>query len=109
MAFELSPAAQVKLAARKERYVASLKDKRAELERLASPILADDIQAATLEPLRDAVHKIAGSAGLYGFPELQSSASALDLALLKVGNLDDPVAPVFRRLIEKLFTAFDNA
>ena len=107
MAFELSPAAQAKLASRKARYVTSLRDKHREIEQLAKPVVDGATDAPTLDVLREAVHKLAGSAGLYGFGELQSAASELDLALLKAGNLSTPLTPRLSELIDDLLSAFD--
>lgn len=104
MSFQLSEAAREKLAARKELYLASLDKKRAELERLTAPVLAGELDEDNLEPLRQAVHKIAGSAGLYGLPDLQHKAASLDLALLNLGGQS---STDLADLVAALFVTFD--
>lgn len=107
MGFELSAAAQAKLAARKERYIESLRAKRIELEQLAGPVLEGEHGGRTLDALRESVHKIAGSAGLYGFADLQQSSAALDQALLESGRLE--IAAELPELIQNVLSAFDTA
>ncbi len=109
MSFELSAAAQEKLAARKQHYVKSLGAKQSEIESLAAPVFAGDLSASALDPLREVVHKIAGSAGMYGFAELQSVAAKLDVALLNVASIEPPVANNLADMVTEVLAAFGQA
>ena len=68
---ELSAAAQQLLAAQRKRYLASLKQKAAELRQVAQQMYE----------LQDAVHKIAGSAGLHGLTAIAQQASVVEEAI----------------------------
>jgi len=109
MSFELSAAAQEKLAARKQTYVSSLVVKQGTMSSLAEPVLAGDLSASALDPLRELVHKIAGSAGMYGFAQLQEAAAKLDFALLNVASVEPPIVKSLTQLIQDVMTAFDQS
>ena len=70
-------------------------------------MLAGELSASALEPLREVVHKVAGSAGMYGFPQLQEASSKLDFALLNVANVEPPIVKSLTDLIQNVMEAFD--
>lgn len=73
----------------RSRFVAGYSQRHAAMGTLlANCIEADD--PASLKSLRDAAHKIAGLAGVLGFPTVSEHASALEIALLQPSiNPDD--------------------
>jgi len=88
---DTSPSLQASLAAIREAYAASLPDKLAELATLYQALSAGgDLQS--LQQLRAAAHKLAGSAGTFGYDELGNIARRLEHALrdwVAVGHWPD--------------------
>jgi len=67
-----------RMEALRTRYAASLPDKRAALLAAWQAWRASDDAPAYLRELATQAHRLAGSAGSYGYDELGASASALD-------------------------------
>ena len=61
-------------------------------EALEQGVLADDTAIAATASLAQVMHKLAGSAGMFGEPELGESAAALDRALAKPEDADQRMA-----------------
>lgn len=62
-------------------YVESLPRKRARIEECWVRVQATDFSSAAMAELRTLAHRLAGSAGSYGFEALGETAAALDEAL----------------------------
>ena len=62
-------------------YVASLPDKQARIEACWLQVQATDFSPSSMAGLRDLAHRLAGSAGSYGFDSLGEAAATLDEAL----------------------------
>ena len=81
-------------------YISSFPQKiaifKAQLEILQQPDEPD------LEELRFAAHKIAGSAGSYGFPEISDLARAIDSSIKKKKILAPDLEALTKSLIEVL-------
>jgi HPt (histidine-containing phosphotransfer) domain-containing protein len=73
-----SPEAEAKLAALRRRYLASLPAKRRELAAAWAALAAGSTTDQALEHLRHLAHRLAGSAGLYGLPEISAAARSLE-------------------------------
>ena len=77
----LSEEAQVLQSQLLDKYIASLPQKRARIETSWQRIQASDWSTDSLAGLKAEVHRLAGSAGSYGFDELGSLASNLEILL----------------------------
>lgn len=62
-------------------YVASLPEKQARIEECWLQVQATDFSPGSMAGLRDLAHRLAGSAGSYGFDSLGEAAKTLDEAL----------------------------
>lgn len=100
------------LAALTARYSASLADKLREAERLFADAGRQGFTGATLSALKGPIHRVAGSASVYGFHELGNAAARLDEQLsnaLAGANLDsaalvrdfDAVRQAFQAAIDR--------
>lgn len=78
-----------RLDALQARYLASLAGKRADIEQAWQALRADCSDTASQETLLKLVHRLAGSAESYGFPEIGRSAARTDLLLDQVRNGGD--------------------
>ncbi len=78
MEFELSAAAKEKLAARKQRYVESLPEKREQIQALFDATQVDGAAPERQFDFHSMIHRLSGSAGLYGCQRLHQAAAALD-------------------------------
>ena len=78
---ELSREAQDLQAQLTRQFIATLPEKRASLEASWNQVRASQWSPETLAQLRILAHKLAGSAGSYGFEELGALALNLDVAL----------------------------
>ena len=72
---------EARLAALTRTYIATLPDKRADLERLWTAACADAAADETWQALRTLAHRLSGSAPNYGFEALGDAARALDACL----------------------------
>jgi chemotaxis protein histidine kinase CheA len=99
MVYELSPAATARMAARQQRYLLSMPDK---IEQLAQ-LLSDWDQCADkndcLNSVQAAVHRLCGSAGLYGCDDLLDAARNCASGL---GQLDAPDSAAVRIILSPL-------
>ncbi|MBT8058376.1 MAG: Hpt domain-containing protein [Gammaproteobacteria bacterium] len=77
----LSPRAQELQARLLRRYLDSIPEKKAELERAWEAVQNDAWSADALARFKTPVHRLAGSAGSYGLDELGQAARALDVRL----------------------------
>lgn len=62
-------------------YAASLPEKQARIEECWLQVQATDFSPGSMSRFRDLAHRLAGSAGSYGFEALGEAAAALDEAL----------------------------
>lgn len=93
-----------KLAALRERFTVRASDDLAELERRAELMQQGSAGQAVLQDVCARLHRLAGSAGTFGFPELGDAARSLE-KMLRAGSekaLDNPGADVPLLAIEKL-------
>ena len=74
MAFELSPAAAARMASRQQRYLLSMSEKVKQLNQLMDDWDHCTESRDSLASIRAAVHRLCGSAGLYGCDELLEKA-----------------------------------
>lgn len=74
-------------------YAQTLPDKYAHVERRLAELLAAPADAARLETLLLAVHRLHGSAGSYGFEELGRLAGEWEAQLLALRDAGGPPAP----------------
>ena len=93
---ELSDHARQLLAKQREKYLASLPGKRAELSALWDSRTSQELE------LIDAVHRIAGSAGLHGLTELQACAVKAEQALRDSSIGEQAQEAAVTRLLEEL-------
>ncbi len=93
---ELSDRARELLAKQRERYLASLTGKHAELANLW-----EERQHQELD-LIDAVHRIAGSAGLHGLDELQANAVHAEQTLRDENASEADREAAVRKLMSEL-------
>jgi HPt (histidine-containing phosphotransfer) domain-containing protein len=82
--------ADTRLQALQSRYQTSLPNKRASVELAWRALCADSTDPARLESLARLVHRLAGSAGSYGYREIGEIAGSADALLEKLGRLDEP-------------------
>jgi HPt (histidine-containing phosphotransfer) domain-containing protein len=98
-----------RLADLSERYRASLPIKRANIEQAWHALAGDRIDPLRLENLLRILHRIAGSAPSYGYPEIGRLASELEVrleALCSGGSLENPSGiPDLAGLLERLLAA----
>ncbi len=97
---ELSPEASERLKAARDRYQSSLPLKSSALKVLRKSL--DNPEFETMMDMRNQAHKIAGSAGLYGFEGLQRTAAALDQALRQTSQDDTNIRGLIDQLINEL-------
>lgn len=98
---ELSAEAAARLEAARDRYRNSLNDKHDALIVLRETFDSPDYEQ--MMDLRHQAHKIAGSAGLYGFESLRQSAATLDDTLRQT----NPDAARIRSLLDNLIQELD--
>ncbi len=96
---ELSDKAKALLAKQRTRYIESLGDKRRELAELN-----DDREGQWLE-LIDAVHRLAGSAGLHGLNQLQQLAVSAERALRDTAASPAQQSQAVERVLDQLALA----
>lgn len=84
--------AETRLQALQSRYQTSLPNKRASVELAWRALCADSTDPARLESLTRLVHRLAGSAGSYGYEEIGEIAGSADALLEKFGRRDGPVS-----------------
>ncbi|GAA3530423.1 diguanylate cyclase [Zobellella aerophila] len=75
---EHSQRIQIRLLALREDYLKRLPEELAEMRRLATQLLQEDKPAGTLGILQHRLHKLAGSGGTFGLPELSGYARRLE-------------------------------
>lgn len=80
----LSEQARKKVAAQRERYIESMPEKKRTIEQCLDQVsdLAGDGQTRRCDKLFQQVHRLAGSAGSYGFDSLGQAASVVDRYLV---------------------------
>ena len=103
----LTAAQRAQLDALRDRYAAELPGKVEAIAAAAAPLLAAGADAAHLERFYQLIHKLAGSAAIYGFDEIEAAAAALEewaLANLAV-NSSDPRRQELPRLLAALQAA----
>lgn len=101
---ELSQQAQIRMQEMREKYKASLRNKQADIERHWESCMQSKWAEEPVSALKALVHKLAGSAGLYGFDALGDAARALDGALV-----GDSVKEVILPLMVNLEAEFKTA
>ncbi len=81
MAEDKSAAITSELRALREAYRQRLASELPELERLVDALASDSEAPPLLEDLKHALHRMAGSAGTFGFPELGTAARSLEVRI----------------------------
>ncbi|MEZ5461144.1 MAG: Hpt domain-containing protein [Dokdonella sp.] len=74
------------------RYQTSLPNKRSSVELAWRAFCADSTDPARLQSLTRLVHRLAGSAGSYGYEEIGEIAGSADALLEKFGRHEDPAS-----------------
>lgn len=87
---ELSEQAQMRLQQMREVYKQSLPDKLRDIERDWTDCKSTAWADGSVAELKTKVHRLAGSAGLYGFDGLGLAARELDIQLADVAEADKP-------------------
>jgi len=103
----LTDAQRAQLDALRDMYRAELPQKVEAIAAAAAPLQAAGGDAADLERFYDLIHKLAGSAGIYGFDEVEGAAAALEewaLAILAAG-VSEPRRGELPRLLNALQAA----
>lgn len=93
---ELSPKALALLREQRRRYLTRLPERARELERLWQTAGAD------LRGFLDAVHRLAGSAGLHGLDRIQRAAAELEAGLKAQRGAPESFDPEVEALIARL-------
>jgi HPt (histidine-containing phosphotransfer) domain-containing protein len=104
----LTDAQRAQLDALRDAYRAELPQKLEAIAAAAAPLQADGADAAHLEPFYHLIHKLAGSAAIYGFDEVERAAAALEewaLASLSAG-VSEPRRQQLPLLLAALQAAF---
>jgi HPt (histidine-containing phosphotransfer) domain-containing protein len=104
----LSREAQVQQAQLTRRFIASLPEKRAELEASWKLVQASRWSPESLAQLRHLAHKLAGSMGSYGLGELGALALDLEVTLVSAASSREQHALIEQRarnLLEALASA----
>jgi HPt (histidine-containing phosphotransfer) domain-containing protein len=97
---------EAKLEALKQKYVGKLGDRVEEINRQWDDLKSGDNWTDALEELITLVHKLAGSAGMYGHRALGEAASVLETALEEGAKNGFPDSPEFEE-IDSLVAALD--
>ncbi len=97
---EFSEEARKRLEAQRLKYLESLNNKRAALSILEEDW--NDGQIAVLVDIRHIAHKLAGSAGLYGFDSLAVASRRLDEELRLTSPTDKSVREALDGMIREL-------
>jgi HPt (histidine-containing phosphotransfer) domain-containing protein len=103
----LTDAQRAQLDALRDAYRAELPGKVEAVTAAAAPLLAAGGDAAHLEQFDDLIHKLAGSAAIYGFDEVQRAAAALEEWAL--AGLATGVSKPRRRQLPLLLAALQAA
>ena len=85
----LSREAQALQAQLTRRFIASLPDKRASFEQCWKEVQASSWSPEPLGQLRTLAHRLAGSAGSYGFENLGAIALRLDISLAEKADSEE--------------------
>jgi HPt (histidine-containing phosphotransfer) domain-containing protein len=104
---KLTGAQRAQLDALRDLYRAELPQKVEAITAAAAPLLAAAPDAAHLDRFYDLIHKLAGSAAIYGFDEMERAAAALEewaLASLSA-SVPDPRRQDLPRLLAALQAA----
>ena len=107
----LSPRAQELLALQQVKYLRSLPDKKARLEKALNAIKQQGWKPNLEEALKMEVHRLSGSAGSYGLSSLGKAAQRLDLMLSDSSNFKTPGRGLnadFLRLMGEMFVALEE-
>ena len=101
----LSPQARGRLAAQERKYIDSFPEKGLRVESAWKQAENPATRRDGIECLRMEVHRLAGSAGSYGFEELGAVALKLDQLLAQDDSLDNRIGQVselVRQLLQQL-------
>ncbi len=77
-------------------YRLSLPDKGGELRRAWDALCDEDASAAQVDHLHLLLHRLAGSAGTYGYERIAALARALEQDWVRWKAADDPRLPTYR-------------
>lgn len=105
---ELSPQTLILLAAQQERYVAKLPGRKADIERVWVDIIQDIYRPKAVADLIEITHRIAGSAGSFGFKNLGLASRALEQGLQSAEHDSELIAISCQPLIDQLFIEFSR-
>ena len=103
----LTDAQRAQLDALRERYGAELPGKVEAIAAAAAALQAPGADAAKLEQFYQLIHKLAGSAAIYGFDEIERAAAALEEWAL--ANLGGGVSEPRRQELPLLLAALQAA
>ncbi len=105
----LSQEAELKLQRMRESYKQSLADKKQDIERDWSQCLLSDWRRDEVHNLAARLHKLAGSAGLYGFTALGDAARELEKHLATLPQCAGSVDTQLLGLMAELQSCFKEA
>jgi len=105
----ISPRTKERLAQQHEKYLNSLPAKKQRILSCWQGIQVNGWNCSCLADLKMEVHRLAGSAGSYGFSLLGSVAQDLDRLLISPGGNISESSNIIADLVLNLMDAFDQA